>query len=307
MIKRFSLNSLTLTTLKPKSGSPTEYDDTLHGSDEADSIHGLGGNDTIYGGRGNDLLFGDAGNDRLLGGAGNDILDGGTGHDTLIGGTGADTLIGGDGIDAVSYESASRGVMLDLATVGVTNDAAGDTYSGIENVLGSAFGDIIAGNGSSNIIYGLNGDDFLFGMAGDDGILGGDGYDTLRGGAGNDLLDGGDGDDRLTGDDSGFIGNDTFVLSTWSGVDIVTDFQRGYDKLDVGILADFGGDGRLAIVSNGRWSNRDAGDSIAFNTDDNTLYVINTINTGDGQVHDWLQPIAIIQGVETLSAADFLV
>jgi Ca2+-binding RTX toxin-like protein len=295
------LNLPTLTLLT----DGTNGDDTLNGTMYDDTIYALDGDDTLNGGFGNDFLYGGDGNDRLNGGSGNDLLDGGNGDDVLEGGGGADTLIGGAGIDTVSYRGASIGVMLNLATGGITNDAAGDTYSGIENVQGSTFGDIIQGNAQANDIQGFDGDDFLFGGAGNDRINGGNGDDNLRGGAGNDTLQGG-GNDRLTGDDAGFVGNDTFVLRDFfSGAVTVTDFQRGHDRLDVSFL-DFGADGRLATVSNGHWSNRDAGDTFAFNTDDHTLYLINTVTTGDGQVHDWLVPIAVLQGVDTLSASDLI-
>lgn len=47
------------------------------------------------------------------------------------------------GFDTVSYANSTIGVTLDLANGGVTNDAAGDTYSSIEIVTGSAFGDFL--------------------------------------------------------------------------------------------------------------------------------------------------------------------
>ena len=142
------------TIFTPKVGwylEGTDQADTLYGSNYADTMHGLGGNDTLYGGWGNDSLYGEDGNDILDGGAGNDRLDGGAGNDTLRGGTGADTLIGGEGMDNVSYTFAGSGVMLDLRYGGVTGDAAGDTYSGIENVFGSAYGDIINGDAQANV------------------------------------------------------------------------------------------------------------------------------------------------------------
>lgn len=291
----------------------TDLADNLVGTNNADAIHGLGGNDTISGFGGNDQLFGDAGNDKLFGGSGNDMLDGGTGDDTLEGGSGDDALVGGTGIDTASYEHASIGVMLDLANGGVTNDAAGDTYSGIENVQGSAYGDIIAGNSGSNIIWGGNGDDYLFGMAGNDGLLGGDGNDVLRGGTGDDLLIGGTGDDRLTGDDAGIIGNDTFRFSGFfNGVDTITDFQRGHDKLDI-FGVDFGSDGKVAIgsISKG-FSNldppvgyEDPSDSVAFDPSNHTLYQITWV-TYNGHETPIFNAIAILEGVTTLSTADFV-
>ena len=269
-------------------------------------------------------MYGLGGNDTLNGGLGNDTLNGGDGNDILSGGTGADTMIGGSGIDTASYANATIGVTLDLANGGVTNDAAGDTYSGIENVTGSAFGDIIAGNASANVIDGGNGDDFLFGMDGDDVINGGAGNDQLVGGRGYDALRGGAGDDRLVGSFGGNTltggsGHDTFVIhwDLFQFADAITDFQRGVDRLDVGVVAgDFGADGRLAIGS-GNWSTYeardgvlqgmlDAGDRYIFNAEDHTLYMrVSVLLVGPPAIDD-LVPIAVLDGVDSLSAADLI-
>ena len=53
---------------------------------------------------------------------------------------GADTLIGGAGDqDAASYQDALLGVIVNLALGGTGGEAAGDTYSGVEYVYGSAY------------------------------------------------------------------------------------------------------------------------------------------------------------------------
>jgi Ca2+-binding RTX toxin-like protein len=286
----------------------------IDGTDQADTLDGTTGADIIHGLGGNDVLFGRGGNDRLFGDAGNDTLNGGDGNDTLNGGAGADRLIGGAGIDTASYENATIGVMLDLANGGVTNEASGDTYSGIENVRGSAYGDIIGGNASANVIEGGDGEDFLFGMGGNDTIVGGRGFDVLRGGAGDDRLVGSFGGNVLTGDDAGGFGRDTFVIhwDLFQQADIVTDFQRGLDRLDVGLRGgDFGSDGRLNIGS-GDWSTFEARDDVAlrllnsgdrfiFNAEDHTLYqVASFLGVVD------LAPIAVLEGVDALSATDLI-
>jgi Ca2+-binding RTX toxin-like protein len=127
----------------------------------------------------NDTLTGDANANTLDGGAGNDSLDGGTGNDVLIGGAGADVLNGNTGIDTASYATAAAGVTANLATpASNAGDAAGDTYTAIENLTGSAFADTLTGNTSANTLDGGAGDDTLIGGAGADVLIGGAGIDT---------------------------------------------------------------------------------------------------------------------------------
>jgi serralysin len=127
------------------------------------------------------------GGNLLDGGAGNDSLDGGAGDDTLIGGLGADALIGGAGIDTASYERASFAVTASLAAPAENiGEAAGDTYSGIENLKGSVFADTLTGDDNNNVLTGGLGNDVLNGGGGDDLFFGGAGRDTLNGGAGID-------------------------------------------------------------------------------------------------------------------------
>ena len=97
-----------------------------------------------------------------------------TGHDeraeTIEGGDGADTLVGGAGEgDTVSYENSDRRVNIDLSPendIASGGHAQGDTISGFENVIGSAYNDILAGDDGPNVLRGL---------AGEDDITGGDG------------------------------------------------------------------------------------------------------------------------------------
>ena len=77
-------------------------------------------------------------NDTLSGLGGDDDLQGSGGDDTLDGGAGGDTLIGGAGSDAASYDSAGDGVTVNLgAGAAAGGDAAGDTLSGIEDLIGA--------------------------------------------------------------------------------------------------------------------------------------------------------------------------
>jgi serralysin len=143
----------------------------------------------------------------------------------------------------------------------------GDTRSLIENAIGGAGDDVIAGNQARNRLSGGQGDDRLSGLAGndvlsghagDDRLYGGtghdrlaghagadrlfgeDGRDVLRGGAGDDLLCGGAGRDRLFGG----AGADTFRFLDGDSLagarrhDRVMDFATGEDLIDLGQMSE---------------------------------------------------------------------
>lgn len=120
--------------------------------------------------------------DTLIGESGNNVIDGGVGDDILEGMDGADQLIGGTGSDTASYAHASGYVMASLTTglAGFANQghASGDTYSSIENLTGSDFGDTLIGDTGINILSGGIGDDVLEGMGGADQLVGGTGTNT---------------------------------------------------------------------------------------------------------------------------------
>ncbi|WP_407519013.1 beta strand repeat-containing protein [Methylobacterium oryzisoli] len=141
------------------------------GTDAAETLSGTANDDVLKGAGGNDFLFGNAGND---------TLNGGTGDDTLQGGAGADALEGGAGIDTASYSGAFSGVTVNLETgKGTNGDAQGDTLSGIENLRGSGYSDILTGDAGANRIEGLTGNDVLKGGGGADTLDGGSGTDTV--------------------------------------------------------------------------------------------------------------------------------
>jgi Ca2+-binding RTX toxin-like protein len=202
----------------------SRFDDLLIGNDLANILTGGAGDDTLTGGAGDDTLNGGAGNDTLNGLLGDDTLHGGTdddtlrgglGSDTLEGGAGDDTLNGGAGRDTASYESATDDVTVRLSVAGPqgTGGAGVDTLVDIENLLGSAFDDLLIGNDRANV---------LTGAAGDDTLRGGLGDDTLEGGAGNDTLNGGGGQDS-------YLFNSP--LDATSNVDLVAGFNVADDEI----------------------------------------------------------------------------
>jgi Ca2+-binding RTX toxin-like protein len=161
------------------------------------SIEGLVGcafNDTLAGNNGANHLFGVAGDDFLYGLGGGDALYGGDGSDHLTGGVGADYLDGGAGTDFARYDLAASAIVARLdAPSANTGEAGGDSYVGIEGLVGSAFGDTLVGDNGANQLYGNAGHDLLYGQGGGDTLSGGDGNDHLAGGAGADYHDGGAG------------------------------------------------------------------------------------------------------------------
>ncbi|MGO1078941.1 calcium-binding protein [Inquilinus sp. CA228] len=165
-------------------------DDRLVGGAGSDDIRGGAGDDSVDAGSEDDIVFGEAGDDVLYGGTGGDQLDGGEGNDLLEGAGGGDVLIGGVGIDTLSYAGAASGVLVDL-DIGVATggDADGDSFSGIEQVVGSAWADVLRGDGGANALWGGAGDDWLRGEGGDDVLKGGSGADILEGGEGMDTAD----------------------------------------------------------------------------------------------------------------------
>ena len=152
----------------------------FEGLDGADTIDGGGGTDTasysgsddgvtvsLSTGRGTgghaagDVLIsienlrGSARDDSLEGNASANVIQGGSGDDVVMGGLGADTLDGGAGIDTADYSDSGVGVTVSLATGNAAGGTAeGDTLSNIENVTGSAFGDVLAGDNSDNVLTG---------------------------------------------------------------------------------------------------------------------------------------------------------
>ncbi|MDO8422077.1 MAG: calcium-binding protein, partial [Parvibaculum sp.] len=159
-------------------------------------------------------LIGSDFDDQLAGGAGANVLVGGGGNDALTGGAGADTLDGGDGIDTARYDNSSAGISINLflTTAQTGGDAVGDTLTSIENVVGSAYQDLLAGNHAANVLYGGGGNDSIYGNGGNDTIYGEAGNDTLIGQGGADYIDGGDGIDTL-GFDYSAVGVTVNLLS----------------------------------------------------------------------------------------------
>ena len=190
--------------------------------------------------------------DVLRGFGGNDLLNGGSGNDTLDGGAGADTLIGGPGADTADYSASTAAVNVNLLTgLGSGGDAQGDILTGIENIIGSAQNDTLAGDSGANTLAGGAGNDNYFvdnagdvlsesASAGTDNVYatvhfrlaanvdhlilqgsadlqgyGNDLSNLIYGNAGSNILDGGTGADGMlggAGNDAYFVDNAGDVL-----------------------------------------------------------------------------------------------
>jgi Ca2+-binding RTX toxin-like protein len=156
--------------------------------------------------------LGGPGNDTLTGTDGDDVLDGGAGSDVLAGGLGDDRYVVNVAGDQVTELAGAGDDVVEIAFTAKGAYVLGDhVEDGIIvsaaslaiNLGGNALDNRLAGNGAANV------------------LAGGAGADVLTGGAGKDI----------------------FVLDSADGVDTVTDFASGADKLRVSQAAFRVGDG----------------------------------------------------------------
>jgi len=163
---------------------------TVTGAEGADVL--VGSPDSVIGSRYGDQLFGNDDGQALIGGPGPDTIDGRGYDDGISPGRGNDTVEGGAGTDSVGYADAGAGVLIDLRLGTVTGGSGTDTLTGVEDVGGTSFADVIKGDGEGNFLGGGPGDDTLRGRPGNDFLYGGDGRDRLIGGAQIDSCESGE-------------------------------------------------------------------------------------------------------------------
>lgn len=123
-------------------------------------------------------------------------LNGTSADDNLLGtahGVGTNDIFDGlAGNDTIDYSAAVSAFALNLSTglvSGLSSDVGQDTISNIENAIGGAGADVLAGNSSANILSGNAGADTIDGSSGNDTLMGGNGADSLNGGSGSDWVD----------------------------------------------------------------------------------------------------------------------
>lgn len=222
----------------------------------ADTLNGRGGADVLIGGSGNDVYIVHpgasvverpgggidtvlvanhytmtAGVERLIvtGGAAVSItgsreanhITGNGAANRLTGGGGRDTLAGGKGND--TYLIDSDDTVIERAAQGYDTAISSGSWTmsaGVEHLILSGSATTGMGNAEANRITGNAAANRLFGGSGGDYLIGGAGNDRLTGGTGNDTLSGGAGSDR-------------FIFFRAEGRDIITDFQNGYDRIEI--------------------------------------------------------------------------
>ncbi len=162
----------------------TPGDDTLNNT-------GLVIGDVLLG-DGSDALYSQYGTitGSIDGGAGTDIIFAGDADDTISPGSGRDVVDGGGGVNTVTYQSSVEGVRINLLLGRAAGgDAAGDTLSNFQNIMGSLQRDKLTGDDNDNVLQGVLGRDTIFGNGGDDTILEyGTGTAVINGGTGNDTI-----------------------------------------------------------------------------------------------------------------------
>jgi len=205
---------------------------TIQNFEDLAHLTGSAFGDTITVGTQTNLLLvdGAGGNDQVIASGSSVNFNGGTGDDTFVSGIAGDRFDGGDGFDTADYSHYGSGIAVTLgATAGVEGSGpGGDVLVNVEQVLGSAFADTLAG-GATN--------DLLVGNDGADSILGNAGADIVTGGAGADTIDGGDGNDHLYGQSATGGSDGADSISGGNGIDYLQG-NAGNDTLDGGAQAD---------------------------------------------------------------------
>lgn len=256
-----NIERLILTGTSAIDGGGNALDNVISGNTANNTLNGGTGIDSLSGGLGDDIYITDGGdsitenassgtdlvrssathslglnleNLTLTGAAAingfgnslNNIITGNRAANTLNGGLGSDVLIGGLGDDI--YIINGDDTITEASAAGTDTVRSSVTYTLGVNVENLVLLGNTAINGSGN---GLS--NFLTGNGAANTLNGGSGADFLKGGGGKDTLVGGAGDDTFVFD---LISDSSTTAST---SDVISDFVRVRDKIDLSLIDSF--------------------------------------------------------------------
>jgi len=316
-------------------------DDTVYGNGGNDLLIGHGGADYLDGGEGNDIFviggFGsgtqgttskaDDGNKEWIAtGAKHDVIVGGDGVDTLriTTGIGANTKANGTvvlnndnfkSMEVVQVGGTVGRLNVENTALQLLNDhyyfKANGTVADLSNTLGNNGGTInnvvvdASGVTTNGLRFEGNANQQTFiGTSKADVFVGNGGNDTLTGGGGKDTFVFGKVYEEVVTGSSTTVQTYTNTAFNLTGVDTITDFTRGTDKLELHLdqYSQLAGFNASMLRVNSTGTAQDSNDYLVYNTTTKTLSY-DADGNGSGAKVD----IAVLTGVTTLSTSDFVI
>lgn len=317
-------------------------DDTAYGNGGNDLLIGHGGADHLDGGEGDDIFviggFGsgvqgttskaDDGNKEWIAtGAKHDLIIGGDGVDTLrvTTGIGANTKANGtvvlnndnfQSMEVVQVGGTVGRLNVEDSALQLLNDnyhfRANGTVSNLSNTLGNNSGTInnvvidASGVTTNGLTFEGNANTQTFiGTTKADRFIGNSGNDTLTGGSGKDVFVFGKVHEMVVTGASDTVQTYVDTAFNLTGVDTITDFSRGNDKLELNTdqySSLTGGISSGNIKVGAGATAADANDYLIFDTTTHTLKY-----DADGNGAGASVDIAILNGISTLSTSDFVI